>query len=166
VRETPEQRSRTMRAVRSRDTRPEMVVRRFLHRAGLRYSLHDRGLPGLPDLVFRSRRAVLFVHGCFWHQHEGCAAAARPRSRVGYWDQKLDGNVERDKRHHLDLTAAGWTVLTIWECEAGEPSNLQALVASLRSLKITARGRRCSSTTVSRSRRGMKPRQRSEATHS
>ena len=101
--ETPEQRSRTMRAVRSRDTGPEMIVRRFLHAAGLRFRLHDRRLPGVPDLVFPGRRIALFVHGCFWHQHPSCPAASRPRSRTDYWSQKLDGNVARDERQRLEL---------------------------------------------------------------
>lgn len=105
--ETPEQRSHTMRAVRSRDTGPEMIVRRFLHAAGLRYRLHDRRLPGVPDLVFPSRRVALFVHGCFWHQHPGCEAAARPKSRPDYWNRKLDGNVARDARHLAEV-ATGW----------------------------------------------------------
>ena len=105
--ETPEQRSRTMRAVRSSDTGPEMIVRRFLHAAGLRYQLHDRRLPGSPDLVFPSRRIALFVHGCFWHQHPGCAAAERPRTRLDYWTRKLDGNMERDLRRRAELEAAG-----------------------------------------------------------
>lgn len=104
--ETPEQRSRTMRAVRSRDTGPEMIVRRFLHAAGLRFRLHDRRLPGVPDLVFPSRRVVLFVHGCFWHQHPGCPAAARPKSRPDYWNRKLDMNVTRDARCRFQKTTS------------------------------------------------------------
>ena len=130
--ETPEQRSRTMRAVRSRDTGPEMIVRRFLHAAGLRYRLHDRRLPGVPDLVFPSRRVALFVHGCFWHQHPGCQAAARPKSRPDYWNRKLDGNVARDARHLVELAAAGWTALVIWECETRDPLRLAALAAHIR----------------------------------
>lgn len=129
--ETPEQRSRTMRAVRSRDTGPEMIVRRFLHAAGLRFRLHDRHLPGVPDLVFPGRRVALFVHGCFWHQHPGCRAAARPNSRSDYWNRKLDGNVARDARHLVELTAAGWRTLVIWECETRDPQRLAALAASI-----------------------------------
>ena len=130
--ETPEQRSRTMRAVRSRDTGPEMIVRRFLHAAGLRYRLHDRRLPGVPDLVFPSRRVALFVHGCFWHQHPGCEAAARPKSRPDYCNRKLDGNVARDARHLAELAAAGWTALVVWECETRDPQRLAALAARIR----------------------------------
>ena len=130
--ETPEQRSRTMRAVRSRDTAPEMIVRRFLHAAGLRFRLHDRHLPGVPDLVFPSRRVALFVHGCFWHQHPGCAASGRPQSRLDYWTHKLDGNVTRDQRRRAELEAAGWEVLVIWECETRDPQRLAALAARIR----------------------------------
>ncbi len=130
--ETPEAlRSRTMRAVKSKDTGPEMVVRRFLHSAGLRYRLHDSRLPGKPDLVFPGRRVALFVHGCFWHQHPNCSAAARPKSSAEYWTRKLDGNVARDARHQDALKAAGWTVLVIWECETRNPEALNALLKRL-----------------------------------
>ncbi|HBP4742402.1 TPA: DNA mismatch endonuclease Vsr [Pseudomonas aeruginosa] len=131
--ETPEQRSRTMRAVRSRDTGPEMIVRRFLHAAGLRYRLHDRHLPGAPDLVFPSRRVALFVHGCFWHQHPGCEAATRPKSHPDYWNRKLDGNVARDARHLVKLAAAGWTTFVIWECETHDHKLLAELATRIRS---------------------------------
>lgn len=117
-----------MRAVKSKDTGPEMIVRRFLHAAGLRYRLHDRRLPGKPDLVFPSRRVALFVHGCFWHQHANCLAAVRPKSSSEYWTRKLDGNVARDARHQEALEAAGWTVLVIWECETRNPKALNALL--------------------------------------
>lgn len=129
--ETPEQRSRTMRAVRSRDTAPEMTVRRFLHAAGLRYRLHDRRLPGVPDLIFPGRRTVVFVHGCFWHQHPDCPAAARPQSRADYWTHKLDGNIARDARHRAELESAGWRVLVIWECETRNRAALEALAARI-----------------------------------
>ncbi|WP_232462514.1 very short patch repair endonuclease [Bordetella genomosp. 9] len=116
-----------MRAVKAKDTGPELVVRRLLHRAGLRYRLHDARLPGRPDLVFPSRRIVLFVHGCFWHQHSNCPAAARPKSNSEYWDRKLDDNIARDVRHRAALEAKGWTVLVIWECETLVASRLDAL---------------------------------------
>lgn len=115
--ETSEQRSRTMRAVRSRNTKPEMIVRRFLHAEGLRYRLHGSRLPGKPDLVFPGRRVALFVHGCFWHQHPGCSASSRPKSNTDYWTKKLDGNVERDRLVKESLEAGGWRVITIWECQ-------------------------------------------------
>lgn len=133
MKETPEQRSRTMRAVRSRDTKPELTVRRFLHAAGLRYILHDRRLPGSPDLVFPKYRTVVFVHGCFWHQHANCPAASRPRSNTEYWSRKLTGNVERDARNRTSLEASGWRVLVIWECEIRERDALDRLAETIRS---------------------------------
>jgi len=114
---TPQERSRRMAAVRPVDTKPEFVVRRLVHGMGYRYRLHRRDLPGTPDLVFPARRAVVFVHGCFWHRHEGCALARIPKSRVEFWTQKLEGNRERDTRKLKELRAAGWRVLVIWECE-------------------------------------------------
>lgn len=135
--ETAEQRSRTMRAVRARDTGPEMAVRRFLHVAGLRYRVHDRTLPGEPDLVFPSRRIALFVHGCFWHQHPGCSAAERPRTHLDYWTRKLDGNVERDRRCKAELDAAGWTVMVIWECETRSSKLLANLAKRIQSFGKT-----------------------------
>lgn len=136
MKETPEQRSRTMRAVRSRDTKPELTVRRFLHTAGLRYILHDRRLPGSPDLVFPKYRTVVFVHGCFWHQHANCPAASRPRSNTEYWSRKLTGNVERDARNRNSLEASGWRVLVIWECEIRERDALDRLAETIRSSRI------------------------------
>lgn len=126
-----------MRAVCSRDTTPEMAVRRFLHSAGFRYRLHDRRLPGTPDLVFPSRRIALFVHGCFWHQHPGCGAAKRPRSRLEYWTHKLDGNIERDRRQCAELSAAGWEFIVIWECETRDPSALAKLADDIRSRPLS-----------------------------
>jgi len=136
MKETPEQRSRTMRAVRSRDTKPELTVRRFLHAAGLRYILHDRRLPGSPDLVFPKYRTVVFVHGCFWHQHANCPAASRPRFNTEYWSRKLTGNVERDARNRTSLEASGWRVLVIWECEIRERDALDRLAETIRSSRI------------------------------
>ena len=112
-----ELRSKTMRAVRSADTGPELAVRRLLHHAGFRYRLHDPRLPGKPDIVLRTRRTVVFVHGCFWHQHQGCPRARRPASRQDYWTPKLDRNVERDQRNLQTLRDEGWNVLVVWEGE-------------------------------------------------
>lgn len=126
---TPLERGRRMAAVRAKDTQPEMLVRRLLHRLGYRYRLHRRDLPGTPDLVFPSRRAVVFVHGCFWHRHEGCALARMPKSRLEFWQDKLEGNRRRDLRQLGELTALGWRVLVVWECEL---ENQEALVARLR----------------------------------
>jgi len=114
---TPLERGRRMAAVRAKDTKPEMIVRRLLHRQGYRYRLHRRDLPGTPDLVFPSRRAAIFVHGCFWHRHEGCALARLPKSRLEFWRDKLEGNRLRDQRQMNELIAMGWRVLVVWECE-------------------------------------------------
>lgn len=118
--ETAAQRSRIMRAVKSRDTNPELAVRRLLHSMGYRYRLHRPGLPGKPDIVFSSRRKVIFVHGCFWHGHD-CARGARvPASNTEYWTAKIGRNVARDRGTLAQLTDAGWAVLVLWECELGD----------------------------------------------
>lgn len=110
-------RSQIMSRIRSKDTEPEMLVRRLLHRLGYRYVLHKRDLPGVPDLVFPSRRRIIFVHGCFWHQHRGCIDGRIPKTRMDYWEPKLRGNVERDRQNVLKLRRSGWKVLRVWECE-------------------------------------------------
>jgi DNA mismatch endonuclease (patch repair protein) len=130
---TDQARSAQMALVRSRDTKVELRVRKFLHAAGLRYRLHDRRLPGAPDLVFSSRRTVVFIHGCFWHRHPGCAATRLPKSRQEFWEAKLSGNVLRDARQQAELVRLGWTVLTIWECETKDPEQLLALANRIRS---------------------------------
>lgn len=121
---SPEERSRRMASVRSVDTKPEMAVRRLVHGMGYRYRLHCRDLPGKPDLVFRSRRAVVFVHGCFWHRHAGCPLARLPKSRVDFWTTKLEGNRERDARKVAKLVDAGWRVFVVWECELKDMETL------------------------------------------
>ena len=112
---SPAQRSFNMSRVRGRDTRPEMLVRRGLHGRGLRYRLHDRKLPGRPDLVFPARRAVIFVHGCFWHGHD-CPLFKLPATRTAFWTEKIEGNRRRDQRDLGALGASGWRTLLIWEC--------------------------------------------------
>ena len=121
-----------MALIRGRDTKPELRVRKALHSAGLRYRLHDRRLPGVPDLVFPARRIALFVHGCFWHRHPGCAATRLPKSRLDFWAPKLAGNVERDARQQAELIARGWTVMVIWECETRDPTKLAELAGTIR----------------------------------
>src|SRR5437016_10732119 len=107
-----------MSRIRSKDTKPELLVRRLIHTLGYRYRLHRRDLPGVPDLVFPSRRAVIFVHGCFWHRHKRCKGGARaPKSRLKYWKPKLEGNSVRDARNRKSLLRNGWRVLVIWECQ-------------------------------------------------
>jgi len=121
---TPEQRRRCMSNIRGKNTKPEMIVRSVTHRMGYRYRLHRKDLPGKPDLVFPSRRKVIFVHGCFWHQHPGCRFATMPATRREFWEKKLLGNRERDKRHLQELEQQGWEVLVIWECELGDLGEL------------------------------------------
>lgn len=106
-----------MRAVRSKDTKPEHVVRRLAHGLGYRFRLHRKDLPGRPDLVFPGRRAVILVHGCFWHGHDCSKGQKRPATNQAFWDAKLDGNKERDEKNEAALKEAGWRVLVVWECE-------------------------------------------------
>lgn len=118
---SPEQRSAHMSRIRSKDTKPEMAVRRLLHGLGYRYVLHDTGLPGRPDLVFPSRHKVVFVHGCFWHGHV-CSVGATPKSNVAYWAAKIEGNKRRDGKSCRALRRLGWKVLTVRECATASGS--------------------------------------------
>lgn len=128
---TPARRSEVMSRVRAKDTGPEMVVRRHLHKHGLRYVLHDKRLPGKPDLVFPSRRTVVFVHGCFWHAHAGCKRATLPSTRTEFWAEKIGGNAARDQRVEASLLSLGWRVITIWQCEIN-PERLDKLAVEIR----------------------------------
>lgn len=125
-----------MARVRARDTKPEMRVRRAFHAAGLRYRLHIRALPGTPDLVFASRRAVVFVHGCFWHRHPGCKNARLPKSRLDFWAPKLTSNAERDRRQQRMLRRLGWHVIVIWECQTKNVGKLRRLVERVRAFPM------------------------------
>lgn len=127
---TPERRSWLMSRVRGKSTLPEMAVRHMAHAMGMRYRLHRRDLPGRPDLVFPRHRTVVFVHGCFWHQHNGCQKATLPKSRTEYWQAKFQGNVTRDERNETKLIQMGWRVLTIWECETKNSDLLRAKLES------------------------------------
>jgi DNA mismatch endonuclease (patch repair protein) len=124
---SPLQRSAMMSRIRSKDTGPEMFIRRMLHKAGYRYRLHVTTLPGKPDLVFSGRKKIIFVHGCFWHMHAGCTHGQIPKSRVEFWREKLSKNRDRDARNLAELRRAGWEVLIIWECELGSPGLLADL---------------------------------------
>lgn len=120
-----------MAAIRGRNTKPELTLRRLLFRMGYRYRLHVRGLPGRPDLAFLTRRKIVFVHGCFWHRHQGCANAVLPGSRADWWAAKLAGNVERDVRNLAVIRSAGWQALVVWECEVRrDPDGAAAAVAA------------------------------------
>lgn len=117
-------RSEIMSRVRSVNTGPELAVRRLAHGLGYRFRLHRRDLPGRPDLVFSGRQKVIFVHGCFWPRHEGCALARMPKSRVEFWRGKLEGNARRDGRNERALRRVGWGVMTIWECQTRDLARL------------------------------------------
>ena len=121
-------RSANMAAIRSADTKPEMIVRCLAHRLGYRFRLHRKDLPGKPDLVFVARRKVIFVHGCFWHMHPkpGCLDARMPKSNQDYWRPKFGRNVARDNRHRLALARLGWKVLVVWDCETKDAGQLAA----------------------------------------
>ncbi len=108
-----------MALIRAKDSKPELIVRRLLHRIGYRYRLHERDLPGRPDIVFRSRRKAIFVHGCFWHQHPdpSCPLARRPKSRQEFWLPKFEANVARDQRVQARLVELGWEACVVWECQ-------------------------------------------------
>ena len=112
----PDRRRRLMQQVKGKDTQPEKFVRSLLHRLGYRFRLHRKDLPGTPDIVFPSRRLVIFVHGCFWHGH-GCRIGQLPKSHLEYWYPKIQANRERDQRKKLALENAGWRVAVVWQCE-------------------------------------------------
>ncbi len=126
-----------MSRIRSKDTKPEMVVRRLVHGMGYRYRLHAKELPGRPDLVFRPRRKAIFVHGCFWHRHVGCPANRLPTTRREFWRDKLDSNARRDRRNEAALEEMGWRSLVIWECET---KDLDRVAETVRRFIGDARG--------------------------
>ena len=122
-------RSELIRGIRNRDTAPEIAVRQIAHRMGLRFRLQRNDLPGRPDIVLLKHRLAIFVHGCFWHRHEGCRHASTPKSRVAFWTQKFETNVERDARQEAALRAIGWRVLVVWQCETSDEANVERMLA-------------------------------------
>lgn len=114
-----------MSRVKGADTTPEWIVRRLLHGMGYRYRLHRKGLPGTPDIVFPGRRKAIFVHGCFWHRHEGCRMTSTPKTRSTFWREKFEANRERDLRKFRELAAMGWEYLVVWECETRRKDDLK-----------------------------------------
>lgn len=120
-----------MQKVRQRDTKPEMVVRRAAHKLGYRFRLHRRDLPGSPDLVFHRHRAVLFVHGCFWHRHPDCRHASFPKANAEFWLEKFRRNVERDVRKEGELRQSGWRVFVVWECETRDLTGLRQRLSEI-----------------------------------
>jgi DNA mismatch endonuclease, patch repair protein len=125
-----QRRSEIMARIGPRDTVPEMAVRRAAHRMGFRFRLHRKDLPGRPDLVFPKHRLAIFVHGCFWHRHIGCANCTMPKTRPEFWQRKFRGNVERDLRVCEQLKRLGWRTLVVWECETEDPARLNAILCA------------------------------------
>ncbi len=121
---TKEKRSWIMSRIKGRDTKPEILVRSIVHRMGFRFRLHQRELPGNPDIVLARHGKVIFVHGCFWHGHKRCPRSKRPETNTSFWNKKLDGNIERDKRLRKELRRMGWKMLIIWQCETLKPEKL------------------------------------------
>lgn len=128
---SPSERSRIMSLIRSKDTKPEQLVRKLCTSLGVRYRLHRKDLPGSPDLVFGPRKLALFVNGCFWHRHEGCRFAYTPKTRVGFWKDKFAANQARDRAASLALRRAGWRIAVVWECETRNPQKLSTRLARL-----------------------------------
>lgn len=128
--DVPDARRRIMRANKGKDTKPELTLRLRLHRLGYRYRLHPKGIPGRPDIAFPGRRKAIFVHGCFWHAHDGCPQANVPRTRADYWLPKLAANKERDRRKEAELVAQGWEVATVWECDLAHPGEVLSRITA------------------------------------
>ncbi|MDE5832512.1 MAG: DNA mismatch endonuclease Vsr [Desulfovibrio sp.] len=129
---SPEKRSEMMSGVRSRNTGPEIIVRKWLHSQGYRFRLHRKDLPGTPDIVMPGRRLAIFVHGCFWHRHGNCRIAKIPLTRTEWWQEKLGRNVARDRKVLRELVALGWRAVVVWECETRDGRFIEKLTAKLR----------------------------------
>ena len=112
-----EQRSRNMSAIKSKNTKPEIAVRKLLHSMGYRFRLHRKDLPGSPDIVLPKYKTVIFVHGCFWHRHQNCKYASTPKTRQEFWNKKFNENINRDKINQENLSSKGWKIIIVWECE-------------------------------------------------
>jgi DNA mismatch endonuclease, patch repair protein len=123
-----EKRSWNMSRIKGKNTKPELIVRSLLHGMGYRYRLHQKKLPGKPDIVLRKYNTVIFVHGCFWHRHKECKFAYEPKSRQDFWHKKFTENLARDMRNQSALLKLGWKVLVIWECEVGDKDNLKGRI--------------------------------------
>src|SRR5210317_1903352 len=124
---TPEKRSWNMSRIKGRDTKPEMKVRSFLHRAGYRFRLHRKDLPGKPDIVLPKYGTVIFVHGCFWHRHKRCKYAYEPKSRRQFWNKKFEENLHRDRKHKKALHKMGWNVIVVWECQVRDKVTISSI---------------------------------------
>lgn len=128
---TPEQRQLNMSAIKGKDTKPEIQVRKALHAQGYRFRLHRKDLPGKPDIVLPKYKTVIFVNGCFWHRHPGCKYASTPSTNSDFWNAKFEENTARDKRNYAQLEELGWKVVVIWECETQSLSELTVLITKL-----------------------------------
>ncbi|MER9695096.1 very short patch repair endonuclease [Mesorhizobium sp. M0179] len=133
---SPDRRSANMSRIRHKDTTPELVVRRIVHRLGYRYRLHRNDLPGKPDIAFGPRKKLIFVHGCFWHQHSDCRAGRIPSANAGYWRAKLERNVQRDADNLRVLQAAGWEILILWECQVAELAAVEERLVAFLSMDL------------------------------
>ncbi|MBX2905163.1 MAG: DNA mismatch endonuclease Vsr [Taibaiella sp.] len=125
-----ETRSYNMSRIKGKDTKPEMLVRRYLHAHGFRYRLHVKDLPGKPDIVLPKYKTVIFIHGCFWHGHEGCKYFVVPKTRTDWWLAKINTNIANDEKAVTALTEAGWKIITLWECDL-KPANIEMTLSSL-----------------------------------
>ena len=128
--DVPDQRRALMGRIKGANTKPEMIVRRVLHAMGRRFRLHRRDLPGRPDIVLPRFRIAIFVHGCFWHRHPGCAGTTTPKTRTSFWSAKFEANMTRDSTAQAALAAAGWKVVVIWECETRNAVKLEARLST------------------------------------
>ena len=131
------ERSALMARVGQKNTKPELIVRKLLHGLGYRYRLHRKNLPGTPDICFPTRKKVIFVHGCFWHRHEGCRRTTTPKTRTDFWEEKFRQNVARDQRKIDDLHQLGWNSLVVWECETEDKSKLESRLIDFLSPKMS-----------------------------
>jgi len=139
--QSTEERRALMGRVRQKNTAPEIRLRKALHAAGIRFRLHDKRLPGRPDIVLPGRRLAVFVHGCFWHRHESCSRTTTPKSNATYWTQKFAENIERDQRKTNQLRSEGWNVRIVWECEILDDTTLAQIVREIATVRAEPRGR-------------------------
>lgn len=123
-----EKRSRIMSGISGKNTKPELIVRKLLHKMGFRYRLHVSSLPGRPDIVLPRHKKIIFVNGCFWHGHSECKRSSRPHTNVDFWNKKIDGNITRDKRVRKELERLGWKILVIWQCQTKDLDNLKQTI--------------------------------------
>jgi DNA mismatch endonuclease, patch repair protein len=129
---TPEVRSYNMSMIRGKNTKPEIIVRRFLHLKGFRFRVHKKDLPGKPDIVLTKYKTIIFIHGCFWHGHKNCKYFVVPKTRTKWWLNKIQGNKQTDKKNNIKLGKAGWKIITLWECQL-RPKRFKKTLAGLKS---------------------------------